>query len=1635
MRNVTSLKTMSFILIMLFLLSIFSNTVAHLNAQPVQQASGRGMACISDICINEIIPNPNGYDDDVYPNGEWLELYNDGSTDVDLTGWSVTNSAGKVLTFNAASIVGYSSSNNQTWEISPGEYVVIARNGDSNFYLTNTADTISLLDASSTKVHEASWGSSAQSGVSYEEDSTSPTSHWIPTAQPTPGQQNSAGGPVTYIPSDLVISEVMANPWPSDDNASYPGGEWIEVFNTGSATMDLTGWSIVDAAGNIIDFDLDHLVGADGTPASFMIRGGEHRLLAVNSTGSYGVLNNGVEAITLKWPNGSNSQLVEWSTSVGGFSIFGSPSSTFWSTISAYPTPNGSNAPSLSSIANPNNDIVISEILPNATSEPDVFPDGEWIELHNQGSTSVDLMGWSIIDGIGNVTFLDPGTLVFNLSQGATVIDAGEYRLVQFSSNTRLWDDYNHIILRDPLSMPVDMAWYATDYGQDIALQRDSNAADPWVPAPWKTPGVPAPGSTPSSSTVRFSEILPDAVGSDSQNYPLGEWIELENFGPTDVDVTDWKLQASGRSFTLHEFNFPHQNDALVRAGSVALIALNGTSSFYLKHTSQDSIVLVEPSGSIVDTASWSVTEEGKTLVRANSSHAGLASMIPSSVPSTDFVKNPWATPNQLNPNWPLYSGSTDVTITEIFPYCQDESQLPAEDWIEVMNNDVEAINLSRWQFMDADGDYTFVTSDHIWSNDSINSTVVEPQQRIVIQLHPWFISGLGDSFSLRTPDHELVTTIEWEIVTECQSMAQVNGKWSKMPWTTPGEEEPDLSNLASYQDIKFTRIMPDASTDIDSEMEFIEITNIGGSFASLQGWTLRHISTTSVPFNTTIGSLMISPMSSVILASDATTLSVYEDGIIREMAGVLNRSMYLSNSGAAIQLEDPLGNIADTVVYENGPVGSLGWNGVSLVAPFSGMENLIYVRGDGCDAIVDTDQAIDWQKRWQLLGGTSSCGNRMHTGEFTITPLIGPESGIHDVLAWINDAEQSIHLHIYQFHSDVLAEALIAAHQRGIEVTVTLDAGDTWWTDYELDQNKGIAVSLLQAGIDVRWFGESYDGPYAYLHSKIAVRDGSSVWIGSGNWKQSSLPVMGEAGNREWGMILENQDFAQLVLEHLLVDEEEDRIYLTDVSVSDMPDGWTLDQGISLVGQTTESMSIEATAELIVCPDVCIEGLSTLIADANEEILLSLQYLDLDWSYGWGDNPIISSLQQAAERGVSIRLILNGAFLDGEIQTTIDLMNEEWNATLGYDTAAIIMAPDELITKLHNKGAIIDGEKVLVSSINWGDSALIRNREMGIVLSSEEVAQVYRDSWWSDWNRLSEDIDSDLDGMNDKWEQENGLHRTRRTVIGESFIESAADPDGDGLPNLAEYQYRSNPLSSDTDGDCILDGLELQWAQAVTRDTSTPSLDPHVALTSTDANENGVDDGEELGCTLEGADIELNQTDENNEFDEDGDGVPNNRDACPLSPTDELVNTRGCTADQENELSIDAGQGSTDESRFMLYVLILSLVFVVGAFISFQSRKKNNLGTVEYIEAEFNEENEVDFSSQIQFEQKQWVQPVLDGSLASKVEEADRLRLSETQKQQLHGWGEDMIHEYLDQGWTVDQLIEYYQQQLEKNT
>ena len=61
---------------------------------------------------------------------------------------------------------------------------------------------------------------------------------------------------------------------------------------------------------------------------------------------------------------------------------------------------------------------------------------------------------------------------------------------------------------------------------------------DPWVPSTWMTPGQPDPGETPSTGLVIFTEVFPDAVGSDSQQWPLGEWLEIYNNGNHKRDFT-----------------------------------------------------------------------------------------------------------------------------------------------------------------------------------------------------------------------------------------------------------------------------------------------------------------------------------------------------------------------------------------------------------------------------------------------------------------------------------------------------------------------------------------------------------------------------------------------------------------------------------------------------------------------------------------------------------------------------------------------------------------------------------------------------------------------------------------------------------------------------------------------------------------------------------------------------------------------------------------------------------------------------------------------------------------------------------------------------------------------------------------
>ena len=146
--------------------------------------------------------------------------------------------------------------------------------------------------------------------------------------------------------------------------------------------------------------------------------------------------------------------------------------------------------------------------------------------------------------------------------------------------------------------------------------------------------------------------------------------------------------------------------------------------------------------------------------------------------------------------------------------------------------------------------------------------------------------------------------------------------------------------------------------------------------------------------------------------------------------------------------------------------------------------------------------------------------------------------------------------------------------------------------------------------------------------------------------------------------------------------------------------------------------------------------------------------------------------------------------------------------------------------------------------------------------------------------------IDSDVDGMPDAWEADNGLD-ANNSQDGEDFNceENAAgevictnagivDPDGDGLTNHEEFRNGTDPQSSDSDGDGWGDGDEVALMSDPTNASSVPA----------DGDGDGAPDGWDRfpNDGSEWSDNDNDSIGDNADIDDDNDGVPDSLDMFP---------------------------------------------------------------------------------------------------------------------------------------------------------
>jgi phosphatidylserine/phosphatidylglycerophosphate/cardiolipin synthase-like enzyme len=151
-----------------------------------------------------------------------------------------------------------------------------------------------------------------------------------------------------------------------------------------------------------------------------------------------------------------------------------------------------------------------------------------------------------------------------------------------------------------------------------------------------------------------------------------------------------------------------------------------------------------------------------------------------------------------------------------------------------------------------------------------------------------------------------------------------------------------------------------------------------------------------------------------------------------------------------------------------------------------------------------------------------------------------------------------------------------------------------------------------------------------------------------------------------------------------------------------------------------------------VLSPDNYVDVATRLLENAQQSIEIEQQYIK-----GW--QPIVGSLCEAIARArgrnpnLEVRIILAAGFEGaGELDRQLDSLEEFAGATRG--TEVRVLNPAHFV-HCHNKLLIVDRQHVLISSQNWSDFAVSKNREAGLLLDYADLAQYYGEIFDADWN------------------------------------------------------------------------------------------------------------------------------------------------------------------------------------------------------------------------------------------------------------------------------------------------------------
>ena len=282
-------------------------------------------------------------------------------------------------------------------------------------------------------------------------------------------------------------------------------------------------------------------------------------------------------------------------------------------------------------------------------------------------------------------------------------------------------------------------------------------------------------------------------------------------------------------------------------------------------------------------------------------------------------------------------------------------------------------------------------------------------------------------------------------------------------------------------------------------------------------------------------------------------------------------------------------------------------------------------------------------------------------------------------LIALIDSAQQSIHIASFEFNLTPVAEALIRAHERGVDVRWVTD--DEHGIEADEEDDHGQFEILVDEGIEIR-----DDQRSALMHNKFWIFDGHTTWTGSTNITQN-----GNFRNNNNVLVIQSTRVAAIY------EREFEEMWAGEFGPRSTS---TLSQQETTINETPIQILFSAEDEVI-------SQLAPIIESAEK----SIRFMAFSFTH----NTLGDAVENRANAGIDVM----GIFEKRGSET-------EYSELPALYCMGVPVRQDGNPRTFHHKVFIIDDEIVITGSLNFSNNADDSNDENVVILANTEIASLY---------------------------------------------------------------------------------------------------------------------------------------------------------------------------------------------------------------------------------------------------------------------------------------------------------------------